>query len=72
MSIDKPTVFRSNIVNNIEIFVKDSILSANLEKAIYNYAIKEGTKKKIVKRWDNVHFVQIYKDRLRTLYNNLI
>ena len=71
MSINKPNDFRSNIVKNIETFINDPILSTNLEKAIFNYSIKEGTNKKIVKRWDNVHFVQIYKDRLRTIYNNL-
>ena len=71
MSIEKPKVFRANIVNNIKQFVKEPTLSINLEKAIFNYAIKEAGKKKIVKRWDNIHFVQIYKDRLRTIYNNI-
>ena len=71
MSIANPKEFRSKIVKHIDNFVNDSILSTNLEKAVYNYSIKEGTKKKIVKRWDNIHFVQIYKDRLRTIYNNI-
>jgi len=47
------------------------IFSLNLEKGIYNYAIKEATQRKIVKKWENPHFVQLYKDRLRSVYINL-
>tara|TARA_B110000008_G_C16977766_1_gene566774 strand:+ start:3720 stop:4244 length:525 start_codon:yes stop_codon:yes gene_type:complete len=71
MSINNPNKFRKKIYEDINKFVKDKTLSINLEKAIYNYSIKEGTKKKIVKRWDNKHFSQIYIDRLRSIYNNL-
>ena len=64
MSISKPKEFRSNIIKNMQQFIKDPVISTNLEKAIYNYSIKEGTKKKIVKRWDNRHFVQIYTSEI--------
>jgi transcription elongation factor S-II len=46
-------------------------MAANLEIGIFNYAIKEATHRKIVKSWDNRHFQQLYKDRLRTIYCNL-
>jgi transcription elongation factor S-II len=45
--------------------------SSNLEKAIFNYAIKEATQKKIIKKWENPYFKQLYVDRLRTIVNNL-
>jgi transcription elongation factor S-II len=45
--------------------------SSNLEKGIFNYALKEASSRKVVKKWDNPFFVQIYKDRLRTIYLNL-
>ena len=45
MSIVNPKEFRSNIIKHIDNFVNDSILSTNLEKAVFNYSIKEGTKK---------------------------
>jgi DNA-directed RNA polymerase subunit M/transcription elongation factor TFIIS len=43
----------------------------NIEKSIYNYAIREATTKKTVKKWTNPFFVQIYEDRLRSIYRNL-
>ena len=46
-------------------------LVSNLEKAIFNYAIKEATSRKIIKKWENPHFVQLYIDRLRSIFNNL-
>ena len=45
--------------------------ATNLEIGIFNYAIKEATRKKIVKKWENPHFVSIYIDRLRSIYMNL-
>jgi len=49
----------------------DETKSINLEKGIYNFAIKEANSRKIVKKWENTHFVQLYLDRLRTIYINL-
>jgi len=46
-------------------------LPTNLEKGIYNFAIKEANSRKIIKKWDNPYFVQLYVDRLRSIYVNL-
>jgi transcription elongation factor S-II len=46
-------------------------LSVNLEKGIYNFAIKEASNRKIIKKWENPHFAQLYLDRLRSIYINL-
>lgn len=71
-SIENPDVFRTNIRAKIgEKIAGDENLIINLEKAVYNYAIKEATNKKILKKWSNPFFVQIYIDRLRTIYINL-
>ena len=43
----------------------------NMEKAIYNYAIREATQRKIVKKWENRSFAHIYIDRIRSIWNNL-
>ena len=43
----------------------------NLEKGIHNWALKEATNKKVVKKWDNKLFVQIYLNHLRSILNNL-
>lgn len=46
-------------------------MAKNLEKGIYNYSIKIATEKNIVKKWENQYFVQIYIDRLRSIYMNI-
>jgi transcription elongation factor S-II len=33
--------------------------------------LKEADQRKIVKKWDNAYFVQIYLDRLRSIMSNL-
>lgn len=43
----------------------------NLEKGILNWSLKEATNRKVVKKWDNPFFVQIYIDHLRSIYMNL-
>jgi len=68
--IENPEQFRSNIREKLGEFfeTKDAI---NLEKGIHNWAIKEATNKKVVKKWDNQFFIQIYLDHLRSIYINL-
>lgn len=43
----------------------------NLERAIFNYTIKESKKQKIIRKWENKKFIQIYLDKARTIYFNL-
>lgn len=69
--ISNPEKFRENIHNKFVPILEDETLSLNMEKAIYNYAIKEANQRKIVKKWDNPLFVQLYADRLRSIYINL-
>jgi transcription elongation factor S-II len=69
--ISNPDSFRSNIRKKIQPVLNDETLSVNLEIAVYNYAIKEANSRKIIKKWDNPHFVQLYVDRLRSIYVNL-
>jgi len=63
--------FRNNIRTKMSTFIGDDNLCANLEKGVFNYAIKEANSKKIIKKWENPYFVQLYLDRLRSLYLNL-
>ena len=46
-------------------------VSANIEKGILNFSIDLASKKNIIKKWENDIFVQIYIDRLRSIYINL-
>ena len=66
-----PSLFRQNIVNKFQCFLQDDKKSQNLEKGIFNFAIKEATIKSEVKKWENPKFVQIYTDRLKTIYLNM-
>ena len=70
-SISNPDKFRSNIRAKISPLIGEEKISTNLEIAIYNYAIKEANSRKIIKKWDNPYFVQLYVDRLRSIYMNL-
>jgi transcription elongation factor S-II len=71
--IENPETFRENIRKKLsKFFALDSTKHANnLEKGIHNWALKEATSKKVVKKWDNPFFVQIYLDHLRSVFTNL-
>ena len=70
-SISNSDKFRKNIRSKLDPILGNDKLSQNLEIGIYNYAIKEANSRKIIKKWDNPHFVQLYLDRLRSIYINL-
>jgi len=69
--VDNPEEFRSKIRCKIDEVLHNEHNSTNLEKGIFNYALKEADLHKVVKKWDNRQFVQIYLDRLRSIMNNL-
>ena len=69
--IENPELFRSNIRKKLDEKLNNEKNSSNLEKGIFNYALKEADQRKIIKKWDNKYFIQIYLDRLRTIYTNL-
>jgi len=69
--ISNPEQFRKNISDKITKIIKDDILGMNMEKAVYNYTIREAGHKKIIKKWTNPSFAQMYIDHLRTVYLNL-
>ena len=71
MEIVNPDRFRKNIVINLNEFIQNKNISINLEKAIFNHSIKESKVKKIVKKWNNKYFVQLYLDKLRSIINNI-
>ena len=71
LKISEPTPFRENIRKKLNGILQNEIHSINLEKGIYNFAIKEANQRKIIKKWENPHFTQLYVDRLRSIYINL-
>jgi len=77
--IKDPSLFRTNIQQKIgELFLSletnPEILTSiamNVEKGIYNFAIRESKMKKVLCKWESQPFVQIYLSRLRSLLWNL-
>jgi len=69
--IQNPDLFRSNIRKKLEAILANENNAINLEKGIFNYALKEAVQRKIVKKWDNTFFVQIYLTHLRSIMANL-
>ena len=71
--IENPETFRENIRNKLAEFFELGTKknASNLEKGIHNWALKDATSKKVVKKWDNPFFVQIYLDHLRSVFTNL-
>jgi transcription elongation factor S-II len=69
--IDQPELFRANVCKKIDALLKNEKNALNLEKGIFNYALKEADQRKVVKKWDNAFFVQIYVNHLRSIMSNL-
>lgn len=69
--IENSEQFRANIRQKLGKFFEKEKDAINLEKGVHNWALKEATNKKVVKKWDNQFFIQIYLDHLRSIYINL-
>ena len=65
------TIFRKNISKKINEIVNNEKMSINIEKSIFNFTIGQAKSKNILKKWENKYFLQIYKNRLRSIYFNL-
>ena len=79
--ITQPDTFRSNINERIKEIIMSfdktmdldlcQTVSKNIEIGIFNYTIQIANDKNIIKKWENKIFVQLYIDRLRSIYTNL-
>ena len=71
MKIENPETFRSNIILKIDEIIKDIKISRNVERGVFNFTLKESTTKKLLKKWENPFFVNIYLNRIKTIYTNI-
>jgi transcription elongation factor S-II len=69
--IQNPETFRANVQKQLQARIPREKVATNLEKAVFNYCIKEATNRKIIKKWENPYFGQLYIDRLRSIMHNL-
>jgi transcription elongation factor S-II len=70
MLISEPNTFRNNVREMFKRILNEKH-ATNLEIGIYNYTIQQCKYKKIIRKWENKLFVQIYIDRFRTIWRNL-
>ena len=73
-TVDNPEEFRRNVCKKLSLLLENGLSEQsveNMEKSIFNYCIKDAGERNIVKKWDNPFFVQIYLDRLRSIYINI-
>jgi DNA-directed RNA polymerase subunit M/transcription elongation factor TFIIS len=73
LKISNPSLFRSNVTSELStlLSIDDAKTAVNIERGIFNYALKEANLRDVVKLWDNPLFVLLYKDRLRSVRHNL-
>ena len=72
MNVPDPSSFRKNNCDSFKKFNLNDTKCKNLEISIFNFAISEATKNKVVKKWDNPYFVLLYVNRYRSIYTNLL
>ena len=69
--VTDPDVFRTNVKMNLGEILDDTKAGDNLERGIYNCVLQLANEKNIVKKWENVYFVELYIDKFRSLYINI-
>lgn len=71
MKIADPEQFRCNVRERLKKIIDSDRISINLEKGIFNNAIRESKNRKIVRKWDNPNFIVLYVNRLHSIMSNL-
>lgn len=69
--IQHPDEFRAKVREQLYGRLQTQKGATNLEKGIYNYTLKEADRRKVVKKWENPSFVQLYINHLRSILMNL-
>lgn len=70
--INSPSLFRDKITDKLNIIIKNKRISKNLEISIFNFTIDDCMNKDVLTEWSNSYFVQIYINRFKSFYLNLI
>jgi transcription elongation factor S-II len=62
---------RTLAITRLSDIVCDDAIVKGVEKAIYNWTIRQAEEKKVPKFWENNDFVRLYKGKLRSIIFNL-
>ena len=67
-----PNHFREYIANHFVLLMgNEHKIGTNIEKGIFNYAIREASIRETIKKWKNPIFCEVYLARVRTIIANL-
>lgn len=69
--VEDPTLFRDTIRTTLNTKIKSHDTTLIIENGIYNYTIQECSNRKIIKKWNNPFFVEIYISKFKSLFANM-
>lgn len=69
--ITDPVLFRKRCVLKIQETLENAFLSENIEIGIFNYSIQESKRRKVIRKWTNKFFTEIYLSKLKTVLSNI-
>jgi transcription elongation factor S-II len=69
--VENPTLFRETIRTTLNSKLHNESTALIIENGIYNYTIQECTNRKIIKKWNNPFFVELYVSKFKTLLFNI-
>ncbi len=70
-SVTDPTLLRRKMQIQLNTIIQEEHKSENVEIGVYNYTVRQAYTKKIIRKWTNPLFVEIYLTKMRTLLFNL-
>jgi len=71
IKVDDPERFRGKIIENLNAIIKNEKISINVEKSVFNSSLDQAKTQKVIKKWDNKYFVDIYVLILKKVFINL-
>jgi transcription elongation factor S-II len=70
-TIKNPLEFRGKVRDQFIQLINKPIIAVNIEIGIYNFSVTTSKERKVVRKWDNVYFCEIYMSKLRMVLYNL-
>jgi transcription elongation factor S-II len=70
-SVTNPDLLRQKMRMKLDETICRPILSENVEIGVYNYAIRTSIEKKVIRKWSNVLFVELYISKMKTVLFNI-
>ena len=71
MKVTNPSLLREKMRKRIDEIVKDELMSTNIEIGAFNYTVRTASEKKMIKKWLNPPFAEVYLSKMRSLISNL-